>query len=64
MGTRPVFMPSQSAIRDISLAPEGERKIDFFYAALEPFGDWVQVDPYGYCWQPREAQTAVYSSTT
>jgi len=29
MGTRPVFMPSQFAIRDISLAPEGERKIEW-----------------------------------
>ena len=29
MGTRPVFMPSQSAILDISLAPEGERKIEW-----------------------------------
>jgi hypothetical protein len=24
-----------------------------FYDALAPYGDWVDVDGYGYCWQPR-----------
>ena len=32
-----------------------ERTLDSFYSALDPMGDWVQVEPYGYCWQPRVA---------
>ncbi len=36
---------------------EAERKLDFFYAALDPLGDWLEVDPYGYVWQPREARS-------
>ncbi|MBE2282594.1 MAG: hypothetical protein IAE77_03930, partial [Prosthecobacter sp.] len=26
--------------------------IDFFYDALQPYGDWIYVDGYGYCWEP------------
>ncbi len=25
---------------------------DYFYNALSPFGQWVQVESYGYCWHP------------
>ena len=25
----------------------------YFYDSLQPYGDWVDVDNYGYCWQPR-----------
>ena len=26
--------------------------IDFFYDALQPYGDWVYIPTYGYCWEP------------
>jgi len=26
--------------------------ISFFYRQLSPYGDWVYVEPYGYCWTP------------
>ncbi|HBJ85391.1 MAG TPA: hypothetical protein DDZ88_16245, partial [Verrucomicrobiales bacterium] len=26
--------------------------IDFFYDALQPYGDWVYIENYGYCWEP------------
>ena len=26
--------------------------IDYFYDALSPYGDWVEVEGYGYCFQP------------
>ncbi len=32
------------------------QKLDFFYDALDPAGDWIELDPFGYVWQPREAQ--------
>jgi len=26
--------------------------LDFFYTALEPYGEWIDVEDYGYCWHP------------
>ena len=28
--------------------------VDFFYDALEPHGEWLEVADYGYAWHPRE----------
>lgn len=27
--------------------------VDFFYERLEPYGDWTQVEDYGWAWRPR-----------
>jgi len=27
--------------------------LDFFYESLDPYGHWMEVSDYGYCWQPR-----------
>ncbi|MEA3210560.1 MAG: hypothetical protein QOE70_3617 [Chthoniobacter sp.] len=32
-----------------------EQKLDFFYTALDPYGDWFEIEKYGYVWQPGEA---------
>ncbi|MES2571613.1 MAG: DUF6600 domain-containing protein [Verrucomicrobiota bacterium] len=32
------------------------RNVGFFYDALDPLGDWIEMEKYGYVWQPREAQ--------
>ncbi|MDD5349192.1 MAG: hypothetical protein PHQ12_03170 [Chthoniobacteraceae bacterium] len=32
---------------------EASVTFSYFYESLAPFGDWVDVDQYGYCWQPR-----------
>lgn len=29
---------------------------DYFYDALQPYGQWIQVEGYGPCWQPNAAQ--------
>ena len=48
--------------RDQQLAEErlanqrSEQTLDFFYDALDPEGDWIEVERYGYCWQPRIAR--------
>jgi len=39
------------------LAPAASRaddpaSFDYFYNALQPYGQWVEVSGYGYCWQP------------
>lgn len=28
--------------------------VSFFYDSLEPYGDWVQTDAYGYVWHPKD----------
>jgi hypothetical protein len=33
-------------------APVSEEYYPEFYDALAPYGSWVDVDGYGYCWQP------------
>ena len=30
-------------------------EVAYFYDALAPHGEWVQIDNFGWCWQPREA---------
>jgi len=37
-----------------SWIPRAEAQVSFqaFYDGLSPLGQWVQVDGYGYCWQP------------
>jgi hypothetical protein len=31
-----------------------EASFDFFYDSLSPYGEWVQVADYGYCWRPTD----------
>jgi len=37
------------------LPRQAEARVTFsyFYDSLQPYGEWVDVDTYGYCWQPR-----------
>lgn len=29
-----------------------EVSFDFFYDSLDPYGDWIELPDYGYCWRP------------
>jgi hypothetical protein len=31
-----------------------EVSLDFFYDNLDPYGEWIEVGDYGYCWHPRD----------
>src|SRR3954471_13207813 len=31
-----------------------ETSFDFFYDSLSPYGEWVQVADYGFCWRPTD----------
>jgi|GEM_PF-595261 len=33
---------------------EVDISVNFFHENLEPYGDWIEVEGYGYCWQPRD----------
>src|SRR6266480_6133484 len=42
------------------LAPRSARadvSFQFFYDSLEPYGQWLQVGDYGYCWRPNDVDT-------
>jgi hypothetical protein len=41
----------------VSTAPAGEPAVthDYFYTALSPYGTWVDLPEYGWCWQPTVA---------
>ena len=47
---------AERAKADARQAAQAEQKLEFFYEALDPYGDWIEVPKYGYCWQPRQAQ--------
>ncbi len=40
-----------------------EASFSFFYDSLDPLGDWIQTDDYGYCWRPDgvDAEWAPYT---
>ncbi|MDB6154801.1 MAG: Membrane protein involved in colicin uptake-like protein [Chthoniobacteraceae bacterium] len=31
---------------------QADTSFSFFYDSLDPLGDWIQTDAYGYCWRP------------
>ncbi len=33
-------------------AAQADVSFSYFYDSLDPYGDWVDVDGYGYCWHP------------
>jgi len=55
------FMPSGRATRAEAAADvqvdlgfhAGNADVDFFYDALAPYGDWMEMQPYGWVWAPR-----------
>jgi hypothetical protein len=44
-------------------AQEADVDFDYFYQTLAPYGSWIQVEGYGYCWQPtiRDADWQPYA---
>jgi hypothetical protein len=47
-----------AALACLTLVPnEGAAlSVGIFYDKLEPYGDWLQVADYGYCWHPRDVE--------
>ena len=46
--------PAETAPEITAAAPTTNTNVtyQYFYEALSPYGTWVYVDGYGYCWQP------------
>ena len=47
---------AEAAAQNAAAEARAEQSIEFFYEALDPHGDWLRVEPHGYCWQPRQAR--------
>lgn len=37
---------------------KAEQTLEFFYDALDPQGEWIEVERYGYCWSPNVARNS------
>jgi hypothetical protein len=37
----------------LPMRSRAEITVEGFYNALDPYGDWIEVGDYGYCWHPR-----------
>ncbi|MCP5519728.1 MAG: hypothetical protein H7A45_21015 [Verrucomicrobiales bacterium] len=56
----PVYTTPVSTSAVVTLPPAGEATVtppatvtnNYFYGALSPYGSWVSVADYGWCWQP------------
>lgn len=44
--------PPPAATTEPVSAPVTNVTYNYFYQSLAPYGTWVEVDGYGYCWQP------------
>jgi hypothetical protein len=57
--TAPSATPEMTSAVENTSAPttnEGENSYSTFYTKLEPYGDWIETDDYGYVYHPREAE--------
>jgi hypothetical protein len=47
---------ARAAVDDAAGQARATQTVDFFYDALDPYGDWVQTDRYGYAFRPNNAR--------
>src|SRR5690349_2451565 len=55
MKFKSLLLLALAAILTLALPRPGraiEVSFDFFYDSLSPYGEWVEVGDYGYCWRP------------
>lgn len=46
----PPLTPPDDVVADASATPNGS--YTYFYDSLAPYGNWINIDGYGPCWQP------------
>jgi hypothetical protein len=47
----PVVAPAPEAVQPTAVSNPPE-EVSYFYNDLSPYGSWVQLEGYGWCWQP------------
>lgn len=56
-GTQPY---SDQSVQVMQVAPDqAPPQVASFYDELRPYGTWIYLEGYGWCWQPYEVRTAV-----
>jgi hypothetical protein len=51
-------LPETQTVTTTEVAPPQQPvTINYFYSSLSPYGTWMQVDDYGWCWQPSVVTT-------
>ena len=48
----PVVPETQVITTTETIVPQQQVTLNYFYSSLSPYGTWMQVDDYGWCWQP------------
>jgi len=57
-GPTPLPVPAVAPVPTPEAAPASEINFSYFQDQLAPYGTWVQVAPYGWCWRPDAALNA------
>ncbi len=55
--TQPVVVQQPVIIEQPIVIQQAPEEVRYFYTSLAPYGSWVEVDGYGWCWQPTIAVT-------
>ncbi|MGV3754625.1 MAG: DUF6600 domain-containing protein [Verrucomicrobiota bacterium] len=55
--TQPVIVQQPVIIQQPIVIQQAPEEVRYFYTSLAPYGSWVEVDGYGWCWQPTVAVT-------
>ena len=53
MAPAPVAQPPPGAAPPPAYVTSPPADVSYFYNDLSPYGSWVNLDGYGWCWQPR-----------
>src|SRR5438067_10153743 len=53
---RATSTPQPRVAREEASSSEPANSYSIFYTKLEPYGDWIETDNYGYVYRPREAE--------
>lgn len=53
-----VSEPQTAPVTEAAPESRNESSYSTFYTRLEPYGDWIETDDYGYVYRPREAENS------
>ncbi len=58
--TAPTPVAVQAPATVVYVQPQPPASVSYFYDSLSPYGNWIEVDGYGRCWQPTVAVANSY----
>lgn len=57
VAAQPVIVQQPVIVEQPIVIQQAPEEVRYFYSSLAPYGSWVDVDGYGWCWQPTVAVT-------